>query len=48
MNEYGFNYRCSICKDLVHPDNVRNHTEEERAKDTWPGFMSWDRVDETE
>lgn len=45
MSEYNWAYKCSICGDEVDPDDVRKHTEEERAKDTWPGFMSWSRVD---
>jgi hypothetical protein len=45
MNEYGWDYRCSICQELINPDEVRIHTEKERAKETWPGFMSWERVD---
>lgn len=45
MEDYPFDYECSICEELVNPDDVRKHTEEERAKDTWPGYMSWTRVD---
>lgn len=44
--EHPFKYRCSICSELVRPDDIRAHTEQERAKPTWPGYMSWERVDE--
>jgi hypothetical protein len=45
MNEYGWNYLCSICQKLVNPDYVRIHVAEERAKETWPGSMSLERID---
>lgn len=46
MTDYPWSFRCSICKKLVNPDDVRSHTEQERAKPTWPGQMTWDRVDQ--
>lgn len=39
-------YRCSLCKQLVDPDDVSKHMAEERAKPTWPGYMSYERVDQ--
>jgi hypothetical protein len=41
-------YRCSLCGRLVHPDDVSKHTAEEREKPTWPGHMSWLRVEDEE
>ena len=43
--EFPWHYQCSICEDLVRPDDVRAHTEFERAKDDWQGWISWSRVD---
>ena len=36
-------YRCSICNELVEVDDLKAHTEAERAKPDWPGTMSWTR-----
>jgi len=39
-------YRCSLCGATIRPDDVAAHTTEEKAKPTWPGFMTWTRVDD--
>lgn len=46
MTAITWKYECSICGELVHPDDVVAHLEMERAKPTWPGFMQWTRVDD--
>lgn len=43
--EVWWTYTCGLCGAEVHPDGVRAHTDEERAKPTWPGYLSWTRTD---
>jgi hypothetical protein len=38
-----WSYRCSICKELVEVDDLKEHIAEERAKDDWPGVLTWTR-----
>ena len=44
-SDYHWRYRCSICQEIIRPEDVRSHTEAEKAKPTWPGHMTWSRVD---
>lgn len=41
MTPLPFHYQCSICGKVFNADDVKKHTDEERAKPTWPGVMSW-------
>lgn len=45
MAEYDWDYRCSICDDLVSPDDIGKHTREHKEAPGWQGWISWTRVD---
>lgn len=46
MSPISWHYRCSLCGELVHPDNMVAHVKAERAKPTWPGHITWTWVDD--
>ena len=39
-------YRCTVCGELVALDNVDEHTDMEKTKPGWLGFLVWERVEE--
>lgn len=44
--EITWRYRCSVCGETFHPDEVAAHLEEEKAKPDWPGHVELTRVDD--
>lgn len=47
MSAFGYRYRCSICGELVDPPAIAAHLRDERDRDTWPGVLEWERVNDT-
>lgn len=45
MDAVTWDYRCSLCQELVAVGDMNEHAERHRASPDWPGFMAWLRVD---
>ena len=42
-----WSYECSICHERFAPGgDMTHHANVEREKPTWPGHMTWTRVDD--
>lgn len=39
-------YRCSICGQLIHSDNMMDHTQRHKIAPDWRGAISYSRVDD--
>jgi hypothetical protein len=42
-----WDYECSICGELVAPEDISQHSLDHRAASDWPGSMTYRRVDRT-
>ena len=40
-----WHYECSICQKVCHADDMARHLEMHRTEPSWPGHISWTRVD---
>jgi hypothetical protein len=44
-NRFTWVVRCSVCGLLINPDDCKAHAEMEQAKPSFPGWISFTRVD---